>query len=118
MKQIKRRRNNIIHDNNYNKRKKIDGKKLYLFFFFNEHIFYFLVTANETNWFVYYKTISLFYQNLSLSLFFFSFIKENITNLENLSNELIYEIFEFLNYHHVFQAFYDINQRFQDLLLN
>ncbi|CAF4947184.1 unnamed protein product, partial [Rotaria sp. Silwood1] len=44
--------------------------------------------------------------------------KENITTLENLSNELIYEIFEFLNYHHAFQAFYDLNQRFQDLFLN
>ncbi|CAF4160252.1 unnamed protein product [Rotaria sordida] len=45
-------------------------------------------------------------------------IKENISTLENLSNELIYEIFEFLNYHHAFQAFYDLKQRFQDLFLN
>ncbi|CAF3816504.1 unnamed protein product, partial [Rotaria sp. Silwood1] len=45
-------------------------------------------------------------------------IKENITTLENVSNELIYEIFEFLNYHYVFQAFYDLNQRFQNLFLN
>ncbi|CAF4630955.1 unnamed protein product [Rotaria sp. Silwood2] len=45
-------------------------------------------------------------------------IKENITILENLSNELIYEIFEFLNNHHAFQAFYDLNQRFQNLFLN
>ncbi|CAF4720227.1 unnamed protein product [Rotaria sp. Silwood1] len=45
-------------------------------------------------------------------------IKENITTLENLSNELIYEIFEFLNNHHAFQAFYDLNQRFQNLFLN
>ncbi|CAF1321297.1 unnamed protein product [Rotaria sp. Silwood1] len=65
-------------------------------FFFNEHIFYFLAIANETN----------------------CLIKENITNLENLSNELLYEIFEFLNYHHAFQVFYDLNQRFQDLFLN
>ncbi|CAF5048665.1 unnamed protein product, partial [Rotaria sp. Silwood1] len=64
-------------------------------FLFNEHIFYFLVTANETN----------------------CLIKENITILENLSNELIYEIFGFLNNHHAFQAFYDLNQRFQDLFL-
>ncbi|CAF1584378.1 unnamed protein product [Rotaria sp. Silwood1] len=53
------------------------------------------VTANETN----------------------CLIKENLTTLENLSNELIYEIFEFLNNHHAFQAFYDLNQRFQDLFL-
>ncbi|CAF3324483.1 unnamed protein product [Rotaria socialis] len=45
-------------------------------------------------------------------------IKDDITTLENLSNELIYEIFEFLNYHHAFQAFYDLNQRFQDFFLN
>ncbi|CAF2816352.1 unnamed protein product [Rotaria sp. Silwood2] len=43
---------------------------------------------------------------------------ENINKIENLSNELIYEIFEFLNYHHAFQAFYDLNQRFENLFLN
>lgn len=54
----------------------------------------------------------------SLFLFFFSLIKENFTTFENLSNELIYEIFEFLNHHDAFQAFYYLNQRFQNLFLN
>ncbi|CAF4765233.1 unnamed protein product, partial [Rotaria sp. Silwood2] len=32
--------------------------------------------------------------------------------------ELIYEIFEYVTYYHAFQAFYDLNQRFQNLFLN
>ncbi|CAF0992340.1 unnamed protein product [Adineta steineri] len=45
-------------------------------------------------------------------------LSDRITNLEDLSNELFYEIFEYLIDHHAFQAFYDLNYRFQKLVLN
>ena len=49
---------------------------------------------------------------------FFSSQRESITLLEHLSNELIYEIFEFLHFHHAFDAFFDLNERFQNLFVN
>ncbi|CAF4291734.1 unnamed protein product, partial [Adineta steineri] len=45
-------------------------------------------------------------------------LSDRITNVEDLSNELFYEIFEYLIDHHAFQAFYDLNYRFQKLVLN
>ncbi|CAF3977440.1 unnamed protein product [Rotaria sp. Silwood1] len=42
---------------------------------------------------------------------------ECISTFEELSNELIYEVFEYLDLHYAFQAFYDLNQRFQNLFL-
>jgi hypothetical protein len=40
------------------------------------------------------------------------------TTFEQLSNELIYELFEFLYFHHAFQGFYDLNKRFQNLFVH
>jgi hypothetical protein len=49
---------------------------------------------------------------------FFSLREECITNFEDLSNELIYETFEFLDFHHAFYGFYNLNQRFQNLFIS
>ena len=43
---------------------------------------------------------------------------DSITILENLSNELIYDILEYLQLYDAFECFYDLNERFQHLLLN
>ncbi|CAF0917874.1 unnamed protein product [Adineta steineri] len=45
-------------------------------------------------------------------------LKEFVTCFEDLSNELIYEIFELLDFHHVYQAFYSLNTRFYNLIVN
>jgi len=51
-------------------------------------------------------------------LLIYSFTQKLITVFENLSNELIYEIFEFLDLHHAFQTFYNLNKRFQNLFIH
>ncbi|CAF1325758.1 unnamed protein product [Adineta steineri] len=41
-----------------------------------------------------------------------------ITQFENLSNELIYEIFDFLDIYDIYEGFHNLNKRFQNLLIN
>ena len=44
--------------------------------------------------------------------------KESVTHFEDLCNEIIFEIFECLDYVHVCEAFFYLNQRFRSLLTN
>ncbi|CAF4417097.1 unnamed protein product, partial [Adineta steineri] len=48
----------------------------------------------------------------------FSLLKEFVACFEILFNELIYEIFDLLDFHHVYQAFYSLNARFHNLIGN
>ncbi len=37
---------------------------------------------------------------------------------EHLANEILYEVFEYLDFYHVYDGFFDLNKRFRHLLLN
>jgi hypothetical protein len=51
-----------------------------------------------------------------LFFIFYSVSRKSITNFEDLSIEIIYEIFDFLDFYRVYEAFFDLNIRFQNLL--
>jgi hypothetical protein len=38
--------------------------------------------------------------------------------LEDLANEILYEIFDYLDIYHIYQGFFNLNQRFQTLILH
>ncbi len=40
----------------------------------------------------------------------------SVTQFEHLSNEIFYEIFEYLDFYYIYKAFSNLNQRFQNLL--
>ncbi|CAF1027773.1 unnamed protein product [Adineta steineri] len=42
-------------------------------------------------------------------------ITDCVSNFEDLPNELIYEIFEYLDYYHSYQGFFDLKYRFRSL---
>ncbi|CAF1529622.1 unnamed protein product, partial [Rotaria sordida] len=41
-----------------------------------------------------------------------------ITYLEDLPNELFYEIFNYLDVYHIYQSFYNLNKHLQNLVVN
>ncbi len=41
-----------------------------------------------------------------------------MTHFEDLSNEVIYEVFEFLDTHHLYEGFFDLNTRFRSLCIH
>jgi len=53
-----------------------------------------------------------------LLLFFFLLRSSSLTHFEDLSNEVIYEIFDFFDICHIYQAFFHVNKRFEKLLID
>lgn len=53
-----------------------------------------------------------------LIILFFQSIHTIMMKLEDFSNEIFYEIFDYLGFTHIFQAFYYLNRRFQSLVIH
>jgi hypothetical protein len=78
------------YSNDKNKRKKFFEDRSNILFLY--YIFYFLVLVITNN--------------------------SNKSIFEDLSNELIYEMFDFLDDYHIYKAFFDLNKRFENLLIH
>ena len=90
MQRSKRSRTNIIDVNHEKKRRKTNGEYL----------------------------IRLLFDIFRILVIFLGRTNQSITVFEDLSNELIYELFDYLHSHHAFESFYDLNQRFQNFFLH
>ncbi|CAF5196053.1 unnamed protein product, partial [Rotaria magnacalcarata] len=44
--------------------------------------------------------------------------KKQKFQVENLANEILYEIFEYLDMYHIYKGFFNLNKRFQNLIIN
>ncbi|CAF4091400.1 unnamed protein product [Rotaria sordida] len=47
-----------------------------------------------------------------------SLYKESLIHFEDLSNEIFYEIFEYLDFYHVYKAFSNLKKRFENLIID
>ncbi|CAF1189159.1 unnamed protein product [Rotaria sordida] len=56
--------------------------------------------------------------NISQVTAFDSNSLSTIVYFEDLSNEVIYEIFEYLNFFHIYEIFFNLNTRFRNLLIS
>ncbi len=86
----KRRENNdIVHQN---KKRKVQNESKILCLYINKpHLLYFSAT-----------TIS----------------KKLGSRFENLPNEIIYELFEYIDTYDIYHGFFNLNERFKNLLMN
>ena len=70
------------------------------------------------------NTIDLYNLDIEINLFFwilFYFVvlfRNDTTCFEDLSNEILYDIFEYIGIYDVYQVFLNVNQRFQGLLID
>ncbi|CAF3091408.1 unnamed protein product [Rotaria sp. Silwood2] len=46
----------------------------------------------------------------------FNLLRSSVTHLEDFCNEIFYEIFEFLDFYHIYEAFSKLNSRFTNLV--
>jgi hypothetical protein len=61
-------------------------------------------------------TYKIFLYFVYISILCFSESQTSITSFEDVPNEVMYEVFEFLDFSHVYECFSNLNNRFCDLL--
>ncbi|CAF4218064.1 unnamed protein product, partial [Adineta steineri] len=59
-----------------------------------------------------------FHENNDRKRFFSSTTNDNFTQFEHLANELIYDIFDYLDFYHIYTSFFNLNFRFRSLLID
>ncbi|CAF1373387.1 unnamed protein product [Adineta steineri] len=59
-----------------------------------------------------------FHENNDRKRFLPSTTNDNFTQFENLANELIYDIFDYLDFYHIYLSFFNLNFRFRSLLID